>query len=322
MTIRDIFHVNINCTDIERSLQFYRDYLGLSASYFEIPPELKEKNDQIARELANLPPGDVDAVFYLLHCRGREAQTAIELTENRQPKPVGVPYESVNHVGISRVMLFVDELDTLYRQMVTRGVHFLSEPVSLDYCTFELRVVFCHDPDGTLVQLVQTPYPAESPSIPTARQMPCVFINCTDLDRSQAFYEDTLGLSMTKRVYLPQSEVLAKAMGLDGEFSAEACNLQTTAGPDGTSIDLVEWKQPRACGTPYRQLWHVGIPRLAFLTDNIDEMYASCLAKGVRFLSKPRTLGSDHARTRAVHLYDPDGTVLELLEMNYTGELD
>ncbi len=320
MAITDIFHVNINCTNIEHSVQFYRDQLGLSAVTFEVPPELKQKNDEIARELSDLPPGDVEAAIYFLRCKDRESGTAIELSESRKPKALGVPYGPVNHVGISRVLCMVDDLDAIYELLVSRGIRFLSSPKTLQYGETKVRLAFCRDPDGTLLQLCQSPYPKEKRATPAVLSMPCVFINCTDLDRSSAFYRDTLGLNLTVRKYIPQSEALSEAMGLDAEFSAEACNLQTKAGPNGMSIDLVEWKHPKACGTPYEKLWHVGIPRLAFLTEDLDKLYEHCLSMGVRFMSKPRTLASEHGKTRAVHFYDPDGTVLELLELNYTGK--
>ncbi len=66
----------------------------------------------------------------------------------------GMPAKrEVYSVGPSHVALTVDDLDGLYRRLSQAGVRFKAPPhVSPDGGA---KVTFCHDPDGTFVELVE-----------------------------------------------------------------------------------------------------------------------------------------------------------------------
>jgi hypothetical protein len=51
----------------------------------------------------------------------------------------------------------VTDLPSTYRDLAAKGVEFVSEPVSFDLDWGIVRVVFLKDPDGFIVELVQTP---------------------------------------------------------------------------------------------------------------------------------------------------------------------
>ena len=55
--------------------------------------------------------------------------------------------------------------------------------------------------------------------------------------------------------------------------NARAALLSLSDDPRATRLDLIEWKQPRAEGKPYRHLYHTGIARVALFTKNLDEEY-------------------------------------------------
>ncbi len=117
------------------------------------------------------------------------------------------------------------------------------------------------------------------------------------------------------------SKELAAILGFPDRASADLCMFATEQGTAGTVIDLVEWKTPRPAGKPYTQMNHLGIPRMAFLVDDVDGMHRNLLTKGVKFVSDPVTIHFDPplGKIRAVCFHDPDGTMLEFLQLNYTG---
>ncbi|MCO4748337.1 MAG: VOC family protein [Proteobacteria bacterium] len=139
-----------------------------------------------------------------------------------------------------------------------------------------------------------------------------VNINCSDFERSRAFYEK-LGFRVLMEVEQDGTADVAKAVGLP-PYKVKGALM---ALGDGSVIDLLEWQDPHDPSPPYAQLNHVGLARIAFATSDIEADIARLKADGVTFLSEepaevPDPLGGT---TRFICFTDPDGTVLELIEM-------
>ena len=137
-----------------------------------------------------------------------------------------------------------------------------------------------------------------------------VNINCSDFERSRAFYE-RLGFKVIMEVAPDGSGDVAAAVGLQ-EYRVRGALM---AHRDGTTLDLLEWQEPRAEAPPERTLQDLGIARLAFTTADLDGDVATLRAQGVEFVSErpgavPDPLGGT---TRFICFADPDGTVLELV---------
>ncbi len=140
-----------------------------------------------------------------------------------------------------------------------------------------------------------------------------VNVNCTDFERSRAFYE-MLGCKVV--LDLPEHDLSdAGVVGLgvpDG--ATRTALLRIGDEPWGTRIDLIEWKKPKTEGQPYPHLYHTGIARIALRTENLAQVYEDLKAKGVEFLSEPQGLNLAGGE-RFVCFKDPDGAILELLEI-------
>ena len=91
-------------------------------------------------------------------------------------------------------------------------------------------------------------------------------VNCTDFDRSRAFYE-ALGFRVVWEVPEKGTDEIAAACG----FSAYEIRGALMALEGGsTLIDLLEWKEPRDHAPPYPNIAHLGIARIAFHTTDLD----------------------------------------------------
>ncbi len=139
-----------------------------------------------------------------------------------------------------------------------------------------------------------------------------VNINVSDFDRSRAFYE-LLGFRVIMDVEPNGSAEVAAAVGMEPYVVRGAL----MALGDGSVIDLLEWKSPSDARPPYDRLNHLGIGRLALTTLDIDADIARLRAEGVEFVSElpasvPDPLGGT---TRFICFRDPDGTIIELVEM-------
>jgi catechol 2,3-dioxygenase-like lactoylglutathione lyase family enzyme len=136
-------HVGIVVRDLERSLAFYRDLLGLS----------------VMRAMDEQGPF-LDAILGMSGVKVRTVKLAnsadaaqIELLAFEDPAPeIGGP-PSLVRVGPTHIAVTVERLDEFYRRMRAAGVSFTTEPrVSPDGGA---KVTFCRDPDGTALELVE-----------------------------------------------------------------------------------------------------------------------------------------------------------------------
>ena len=140
-----------------------------------------------------------------------------------------------------------------------------------------------------------------------------VNINCRDYDRSRAFYE-MLGFTESWRVPETNTREVAAAVGMPPYRVKGALMVLKDASPPLT-IDLLEWLQPRDEAPPYPHLYHRGIARVALASTDLDGDMARLRDAGVEFISEPAAMPpSSGSTTRFVCFYDPDGTVLELVE--------
>jgi len=322
MGIKSIFHININCSNIKKSVEFYSDQIGLHATPITIPEHLRSTYDPAIKKILDLKvDGRVDFEPYFLGASDAQDTATIDLIQWNAPKYSGRAYEQLNNLGIARIALLVDDIDAMYRRLVSNGIDCLSEPRTLVADSGDkFRCVAFRDPDGTVMEFVQTVFPPPAGAKLGARKLFHVNINCSDLKTSIDFYRDTLGMQALLQTGFSGSQDLGELLSLGEPASADVCLLATEEGAEGTLIDLVEWKKPRVVGTPHKELTNLGMPRMAFLADDVDAMHENLSHKGVRFRSDPVTIHFDPplGKIRAVCFYDPDGTSLELFEMNYT----
>jgi len=139
-----------------------------------------------------------------------------------------------------------------------------------------------------------------------------VNINCTDFDRSKAFYQD-LGFRQLFPVVQDAGPEVAMAVGMT-RFRVRGAMM---VHKDGTVIDLLQWEEPATAPRERMPLHEAGLARMAFLTPDLDAEVARLRRQGVRFLSEDAAEVPDGVggKTRFICFEDPDGTVLELIEM-------
>jgi glyoxylase I family protein len=144
--IERIFHFNINCTNIERTLAFYQ-LLGFKVI-------LDFRDGMASNEMAEafgMRTANVNGV----HLRLGDAHdaTRIDLLEFTDPPPAGQPYPHLYHTGIARMCLKTTNIEQDYRDLSAKGIRFLSEPKKLPGTS--VSIVCFKDPDGTFVELLE-----------------------------------------------------------------------------------------------------------------------------------------------------------------------
>lgn len=133
---RPFVDVGIVCSRFEESLRFYRDLLGLPVVLdIQIPASVA-----VGAKLAPRPFRQV---------RLKAGETLIKLMEIEQPP---APRTAEFAAGVRWLTFFVEDAWAAYRELSSKGVEFLAEPVVAPDAD---GVVCALDPDGILIELVQ-----------------------------------------------------------------------------------------------------------------------------------------------------------------------
>ncbi len=296
--VTQVFHVNVNCSDLDAALTFYRDRLGLTTGVRTRPAAPQDGT------AFRLDAAQWDA--WVLHDeRGLGAGCAIDLLEWQVPEPVGRPARA-DEPGWNRIGFFVADLDARYEALVADGRVGHGGPPH--ETTIEggapVRTVVVDGPDGVLVELVQT----------GVDRVGFVAVGVTDLDRAVAFYTEVLGFRLRfRRGPLRQP---GDQLGLPGEIGLAAAYLDDPRGDGSFMLEVVQLLDPAPrVGAP-RPAHGLGLFRLALLTDDVARDHAELVRLGVPCWSPPVELvmGPGLPPVRALLFEDPDGTVLELIQ--------
>lgn len=134
-------HVGISVVNLERSLAFYRDLLGM-----KVVEEVTFNGERY------------EAILALKGARGRIAilksgSLTIELFEFAEPapKPANAPRPVSDH-GITHVAVEVDDIQELYDRLSSAGVTFHCPPIHFPACA---TATYARDPDGNVVEILQ-----------------------------------------------------------------------------------------------------------------------------------------------------------------------
>ena len=148
MSPGNLHHVGLTVSDLERSIWFYRDLLGLP---------VRERDEATGGQLA-IVTGVREPQVRIADLDFGNGGT-LELTQYLSP-PGGAVRPQPMDAGHTHVGIEVDDIDLVYRRLAEAGVTLRSEPVTLEdagpYWT-GARVVHALDPDGITVELVQMP---------------------------------------------------------------------------------------------------------------------------------------------------------------------
>jgi catechol 2,3-dioxygenase-like lactoylglutathione lyase family enzyme len=140
-------------------------------------------------------------------------------------------------------------------------------------------------------------------------------INCSDFERSRRFYE-VLGFRVVWPVPPTNTPEVAAAVGMPPPYRVKGALMALDGTQHTVVIDLLEWQSPSDGAPPYPHLYHLGLARLALATSDMDADLATLETMDVEFVGPPARVVVDGVPGgRFVCFKDPDGTVLELVEI-------
>ena len=148
--LKEVMHIGITVSNIERSINFYKNILGLTL-IGEAFMEGKE----------------TDALFAMNNCKVKIAYLngsdniiapPIELLQFVTPETIKDEAE-LNKISVSEICFRVDNVEKVYKHLIDNNVECLSEPQEFDFTSYgfsKSKALYFKDPDGIILELMET----------------------------------------------------------------------------------------------------------------------------------------------------------------------
>jgi catechol 2,3-dioxygenase-like lactoylglutathione lyase family enzyme len=149
MAIRAVSHVAVGVRDMERSLRFYRDAIGL-----RVKLDVIEELPGVAGESGRKRRG-----VYLGWSSGPK-ESFLVLDQPLDVEPYGGPAR-LFQTGIHHFGFWVEDIEAIVARVRAGGFEVLFDPGTVDTVAYgeppggQVRSTFLRDPDGNYVQLDQ-----------------------------------------------------------------------------------------------------------------------------------------------------------------------
>jgi catechol 2,3-dioxygenase-like lactoylglutathione lyase family enzyme len=147
MSVVGVHHTSRSVGDMDRSLAFYRDLLGL-----EVLLDTEMSGEMLEREVA------LEGARLRLVELGTGGEAMLELLQYHSPPSRDGEELRPCDVGAHHVALAVEDIQSDYERLSDAGVEFTCPPQEVDAGYFAgHRTVYCYDPDHMIVELWQVP---------------------------------------------------------------------------------------------------------------------------------------------------------------------
>ena len=149
MNVEWMNHTGFVVSNMERSLAFYRDQLGLEIERDQI------LEGEFISELVGYP----DAKLYIVYLGLGDMKHSVELIEYLNPRSNAVPLPDRKDIGATHLGIIVDNLDEFYKELSSKEVRFLSPPAIRPNAVYPMAQKGCYmqDPDGNWLELLEQP---------------------------------------------------------------------------------------------------------------------------------------------------------------------
>jgi glyoxylase I family protein len=152
MQVKGVAHIAMCVSDLERSLRFYRDVLGMRVQLHTTQAMAMRPGagSQVMYDTSHVSR----TVAYVWCDDPSMAGPFLVLTSHPGDQVSGKPIK-LDQIGISHLSFIVDDLRRVADELTANGVRIAGE--LKDFCDEQgqMRTFFVHDPDQILVQFEQ-----------------------------------------------------------------------------------------------------------------------------------------------------------------------
>ena len=143
--ITSVNHTSFTVSDLDRSIAFYRDLLGMELM------SLAGRDPAFVEKVTGIPGANLKVAY--LQAPGHR----LELIQYFSPPGKKLELQT-NNVGCAHLAFNVDDLPGMYAHLKAKGVHFKSAPLEVSAGPNKgALVVYFTDPDGITLEFLQIP---------------------------------------------------------------------------------------------------------------------------------------------------------------------
>lgn len=274
----ELHHVDILTDDMEKSLNFYQEMLGMQLVFHsdaggtDVAFLADRAGTNFYLELVGPPFIDFQDAFYKKH------------------GPL------MDHFSF-----LVDDADAWYEKLLPEGVEFITKPEEF----LGVKEFYFYDASGAIAEIMMFLDPSLAIAPPDEinpwdgvdYRLHHISILCRDIPELENFYIDKLGMRTTHEnrkegyIFLADPELVTDEL--------RAAPLLELMGPPG-----VEEREQA-----FLDRYGPGIDHLCYVVDDVDTAFNELKSKGVVFDLEPM----DYAGNRIAFFKDPNGVDIELM---------
>ena len=274
----DLHHVDILTDDMEKSLAFYQEKLGMQLVFHsdaggtDVAFLADRANTNFYVELVGPPFIDFQDTFFKKH------------------GPL------MDHFSF-----LVDDADAWYEKLRPEGINFITKPEEF----LGVKEFYFYDASGTIAEIMMfqdpsftiAPSAEVTPSNGVDYRLHHISITCRDIPELERFYVQKLGM---QTVYTNRAE--GYIFLADPEFIADKSR-------EAPTLELMGPPGLRDREQAFLDRYGPGIDHLCFVVDDVDQAYEELVSKGVKFDLEPM----DYEGNRMTFFKDPNGVDIELM---------
>ena len=306
-------HVGIHVRDLERSLEFYRDRLGL-----EVVAQWLIQEPYV-REVVGYPEADLNMAVLRLP----QTNAYMEVIEYRNVE--GEPVDTLHgNPGTCHLAFYTDDLEETWATLAKAGSELQGEDITLiEGGVFDGgKVIYCTDPDGIRVEFLEgrayldgsERHPERMPKSSRANETSHAGLHVSDLERSLEFYVGQLGLEVVAKFVANDPGTRAVIGEPDADLNMAILRLPGT----NAYLEVIEYQNAPGRHPVDPQQANAGTCHIAFYVDDLDATWSKLEAAGSKLVST-RVLDVPNGPMeggKVIYCTDPDGIRVEFLEAN------
>lgn len=291
-------HLGITVSDVEGSLRFYGETLGIEHIKSQV-------SDQPYLALVTGLPGCSLKIGFV---RAEGDDVPFELIEYVKPAG-GRALAGFGIPGTPHACWQVDDLAAACERLSQAGLELCGEPQALAYGPWaEALGAFVRDPDGLLIELIELPGQRDG----TGRLVRIHHFGLTvsHLGKAMGFFCGQLGLEERARYEGGSAYIRHQANLEDNYIQATTLLIPQTE----LYVELWEFGTPSGPAADVAKN-KAGMAHLCFLVDDIMADYAALSERGIQFVGPPAEVTAGvNKGARAIYFAGPDNIPLELFQ--------
>jgi catechol 2,3-dioxygenase-like lactoylglutathione lyase family enzyme len=216
----------------------------------------------------------------------------------------------VNTFGIRRIMFVVKDIDDVIARLLKHGAELVGEVVQYEDM---YRLCYLRGPDGIIVALAEELSNKSATDVMKSKKsallrMDNVLIVVDDLEAAKAFFFE-LGLELEGETSVEGPSV-DSLIGLK-DVRATLALMRTPDGHGGIELDKFHTPMAIGFGSVYAPVNTLGIRRIMFAVDDIDDVIAHLRAYGAQLMGEVVQYEDTY---RLCYIRGPEGIIVALAE--------